>query len=260
MKGFSARLPAPAVEALQNNPHVKSIELDAQAEAFAQTVPTGIQRIQADLIPSNPAVLDVDVAIIDSGIDVDHPDLNVVDGVHYYTINTGPPSRRGAHEDDNYDDDNGHGTHVAGTVAAYDNDLGVVGVAPGARLWAVKVLDSNGGGALSDIIAGVNWVTAHANEIEIANMSLGLQAYSPALRTAIQNSVSAGVVYFAAAGNSGIDVYGQDKLLGTTDDFIPAAYPEVAAISAFADSDGLPGGLGADRVGATWGRMTPGGD
>ncbi len=253
LQGFSAQLPEPALRALKNNPLVKSIELDARVQAFAQTVPTGVSRIQADQqLAGAPVFVDVDVAIIDSGIDDNHPDLDVRGGVHYYTVSVGPPSSRGAREDDNYDDDSGHGTHVAGIVGALDNDIGVVGVAPGARLWAVKVLDSNGGGNLSDIVAGVDWVTANADKIEIANMSLGLQASSPALHAAIQNSVDAGVVYFVAAGNSGIDVYGQDGLYGNSDDFIPAAYPEVAAISAFADSDGTFGGLGSDT---SWGDL-----
>jgi subtilisin family serine protease len=251
IQGFSARLPKSAVRALQNNPRVKSVELDAQVQAFGQTVPTGVDRIEAELkLAGEPVNIDVDVAIIDSGIDVDHLDLNVHAGTHFYTISTGPPRSRGGHQDSNFDDDNGHGTHVAGIVAARDNDFGVVGVAPGARLWGVKVLDANGNGYLSDIIAGVDWVTQNSDQIEVANMSLGLQGVSSSLHTAIQNSVAAGVVYFAAAGNSGIDIYGQDKLSGTTDDFIPAAYPEVSTITAFADSDGQPGGLGPDT---SWG-------
>ena len=104
----------------------------------------------------------MDVAVIDTGIDSKHPDLNVVGGVNFAGGN--PKS---------FNDGNGHGTHVSGTIAALDNAQGVVGVAPGARLWGVRVLNNQGSGFLSDVIAGIDWVTANASTIEVANMSLG---------------------------------------------------------------------------------------
>ena len=260
LKGFSAQLPAAAVEGLSHNPMVKTVEPDFVMTAFGDIpVPTGVYRIGAELNPianidgvDNEADrVDVDVAIIDSGITY-HDDLNVVDGKHFYSITTGPPSRRGVFEDDDFADDHGHGTHVAGTVGALDDGVGVVGVAPGARLWAVKVLDANGVGKVSDIIRGIDWVTATrtgdddpTNDIDVANMSLGGQGKSDAYREAIQGSVAAGIVYVVAAGNEWRDIHGDDKTFETNDDTIPAAYPEVAAISAFADSDGMPGGDGA---------------
>ena len=94
-------------------------------------------------------------------------------------------------------DDDGHGTHVAGIAAAKDNTDGVVGMAPGARLWAVKVLDSNGNGFDSDIIAGIDYITQHANEIDVVNMSFGGDCCDTALHTAIANSVAAGITYTA---------------------------------------------------------------
>jgi len=139
---------------------------------------------------------------------------------------------------------------VAGIAAAIDNDFGVVGVAPGARLWAVKVLNKWGSGSLSGVIAGIDWVTEHASEIEVANLSLGTVGKSDAFRLALQNSTAAGIFYAVAAGNSRKDVYGDDGTFDTGDDFIPAAYPEVAAVSAIADSDGEPGGLGPST---SWG-------
>ncbi|MCH8808716.1 MAG: S8 family serine peptidase [Proteobacteria bacterium] len=142
------------------------------------------------------------------------------------------------------DDDNGHGTHVAGTAAALDNGIGVVGVAPGARLWALKVLDRNGSGYFADVIKAIDFVTGKAGEIEVVNMSLGGQGTLNSLRSAIQKSVAAGVVYVVSAGNRSKDVYGDDGLFGTSDDFIPAAYPEVAAISALGDYEGTAGGSG----------------
>lgn len=255
LNGFSAELPAAAVEGLSHNPIVKSIEPNLEMEAFettsTQVTPTGVDRIDAET--TSVSALDVNVAIIDSGIDRDHPDLNVAGGINFVGPKTGPPQSRVA-DPEAYDDDNGHGTHVAGTVGAYDDGFGVVGVAPGARLWAVKVLASNGSGKLDDIIAGIDWVTGTrdindvnydpVNEIDVVNMSIGGQGFSADYRTAIQNSVAAGIVYVVAAGNEYRDIHGDDHIFGTSDDTIPAAYPEVATISAFADSDGLPGGLG----------------
>jgi subtilisin len=110
----------------------------------------------------------------------------------------------------------------SGTAAALDNGVGVVGVAPGARLWAVRVLDDAGSGSWSSVICGVDWVTAHASTIEVANLSLG----GP--------GETGGVTYTVAAGNSAVDVSTQ----------VPASFPEVITVSAVADFDGRPGGLG----------------
>lgn len=244
VRGFSIHIPpVVSVEELRSFKGVKNVEPDLIMYAFGQTIPTGVDRINADdflNIAEKDVTIDVDVAIIDTGIDSDHPDLNVIGGVNCISTLVGPPKSRSS-----YEDDNGHGTHVAGTVAAMDNAFGVVGVAPGARLWAVKVLNRNGSGSLSDIIKGIDWVTGKADEIEVANMSLGGQGVSDAFRTAIQYSVAKGVVYVVAAGNESMDVYGPDGDFNTYDDIIPAAYPEVAAISAMVDTDGKPGGEGS---------------
>ena len=88
-------------------------------------------------------------------------------------------------------------------------------MAPGARLWAVRVLDNSGNGFLSWILDGIEWVTTHADEIEVANMSLGWQGYSAAARDAIRNSIAEGVVYVVSAGNDAQNVYGPDGVLGT---------------------------------------------
>jgi len=246
LNGFSIRLPAGlAARDILNYPGVLRVEPDLRVYAVGQTLPTGINRIDVDAhgptkIDGIDDRLDVDIAIIDTGIDIDHPDLRVVGGRRFYTTSTGR-----AYQDDRYDDHNGHGSHCAGIAAAIDNSTGVVGVAPGARLWAVKVLDSQGSGYVSDLIAGIDWVTARAGTIEVVNMSLAATGTNSLLRTAIQNSVAAGVVHVAAAGNSSRDIYGRDGVFNTMDDTIPAAYPEVAAISALTDTDGRPGGLGA---------------
>ena len=149
LKGFSARIPDHKLEILKKDPRVKRVDPDrivyamgkppgkgkpgGGETALPQTLPTGINRIDAEENKTNRPV-DVDIAVIDTGIDLDHPDLNVVGNVTFVKSKNG-------------DDDNGHGTHVAGTAAAKDNSIGVVGAAPGARLWAVKVLDRRGSGS-----------------------------------------------------------------------------------------------------------------
>jgi len=235
LKGFAGSIPEGRLVALQRDPRVKLIEPDLVMRITDQTTPTGVDRIEADLNTTGEQV-NVTVAVIDTGIDLDHPDLNVD-----VSLSCGFDSR----DPGDANDEHGHGTHVAGTIGALDNDYGVVGVAPGVKLVAVRVLGADGGGYLSDIIAGIDYVTKNADTIAVANMSLGGTGVSSAYRAAFQNSVNAGVVYTVAAGNSGEDIYGRDGKFGTRDDFIPAAYPEVATISAMADSDGKPGGLGA---------------
>lgn len=241
LKGFSARLSPQAAAALANRPQIAYVEQDLRAQKVAQQLPEGVDRIDADQnstanIDGSDDRVNADIAILDTGPGPsgDHPDLNVFNFINY--------------TDDPDGDGDGHGTHVAGTAAAIDNGSHVVGVAPGARIWAYKVLDDTGGGNFSDIIAAIDNVTANAGEIEVANMSLGAQGTLNSLRTAIQNSVAAGVVYVVAAGNSAADVYGRDGVFGTGDDFIPAAYPEVAAVSAMADFDGSSGGNAGRRV------------
>lgn len=198
-----------------------------------ETIPDGITRIGLDPAALTSAELaaisQVGVAILDTGIDLDHPDLNVVGSVNFAGGK-------------NADDKNGHGSHVSGTVAAVHNNLGVVGVAPGARLYAVKVLGNNGSGSLSDIIAGIDWVTANADKIAVANMSLGGTGKSDAFRDALQNAVNAGVFFAVAAGNESRDVYGPNGSYdgagtGSSDDSIPASYPSVAAVSAINDAN-----------------------
>jgi subtilisin family serine protease len=202
--------------------------------AAAQVVPDGVKRIGGAAIGGSGAnYQNVNVAVIDSGIDGSHPDLNVVGGRNF--TSTKPQ---------NWQDENGHGTHVAGTVAAEDNGIGVVGVAPGASLWAVRVLNRQGFGSVSGIVAGIDWVTATrtdadpANDIAVANMSLGIYGNNAALETAVRRSVEKGVVYTVAAMNESVDA----SL------YSPARYDVVLTVSAMADSDGLAGGLGV----STW--------
>lgn len=245
VRGFAIRVPPGVKRAdILSQPGVVKVESDLEIKLCSQILPTGVDRIDVDT--SNIAKIDgidervnIDIAIIDTGIDADHPDLNVyAAGSRNFT--PGNPSQ--------WDDGDGHGTHVAGIVAALDNDIGVVGITPGAHLWAVKVLKEHGPSWLSNALAGVDWVTANAREVEVANMSLTAEGKSDIFHKAIQNSVAAGVVYVVAAGNDSKDVYGSDVIFNSSDDTIPAAYPEVATISAMVDSDGQAGGAGSPTI------------
>ncbi len=231
LSGFAAALPERAVQALRAHPSVVSVERDEVVHIAEQTVPTGIQRIFADdnsklkINGTEDFRADVDIAVIDTGVDQDHPDLDVVSSTDCLNKSTCT--------DNSGDDGNGHGSHVAGTAAAIDNGIGVVGVAPGARIWSVRVLDNSGSGQLSGVTAGVDWVAAHADEIEVANISLGCENCSDnALSTAITGAVDKGVVIAAAAGNSSKDAK----------TFFPANHPDVITVSALADFNGAPGG------------------
>lgn len=233
LKGFAAVVPPARLAALRADPRVRYVTPDQTHQIHQQgTLPTGIDRIEADrntdATASDP--VDADIAILDTGIDPDHPDLNV-----YRTV-----SFVGGRADDGF----GHGTHVAGTAAAKDDGSGVVGVAPGARLWAIKVCKNSGSCSLSDVIAGIDYVAQNAGEIDVANMSLGgpgsddgdcgLSNNDPE-HEAICAAVARGVVFVVSAGNASHDA-SRDR---------PASYDEVITVSALADFDGKPGGTGS---------------
>ena len=228
LRGYAARMSSRAAAAVARQDNVASVVADRTVAAAAQSLPTGIDRIDAELSSARAGdgtgSAGVDVAVIDTGIDLTHPDLNVVGGTNCSTGRS-------------YNDGNGHGTHVAGTIGAKDDANGVVGVAPGARLWAVRVLNNNGSGSWSSVICGIDWVTARAGTIKVANMSLGgtgsdTGCKDGGLHQAICNSVAAGVTYAVAAGNESDDAKNH----------VPAAYDEVITVSALADFNGKPGG------------------
>lgn len=199
-----------AAQKLQSASGVVRIDEDVIVSALGQTLPWGIDRIDAELVwPSSNNTADlIKVGIVDTGISNKHPDLlaNVKGGVN--TIN----SKKG------WNDDNGHGSHVAGTVAAVNNTAGVVGAAPAADLYAIKVLGANGSGYLSDVIEGIGWGVT--NGVQILNMSLGTASNVQSLAEAVKAAKTAGVTLVVAAGNSGGAVG------------YPAAYQEVIAVSA----------------------------
>jgi subtilisin family serine protease len=198
IKGYSAHFPEGRLDKVRADERVAYVEHDKTAYAQAQTLPWGIDRIDADVSSTDAgngsgAVSNVDAYIIDSGI-YRHTDLNVVGHVNF-------AGGKNA-------DCNGHGTHVAGTVAARDNTSYVVGTAPGAPLTGVKVLGCNGSGSYSGVINGVDWVTANARKPAIANMSLG-GPRSQALDDAVTKSAASGIFYSIAAGNDGVDACSQ---------------------------------------------------
>lgn len=203
-------LPKNAIDAVKNTGGIKFVEPDYTAQAYAQTVPWGIERVKAPLVHSQGYKgSGIKVAVLDTGIRTNHPDLQIAGG--YNAIGGS-----------SYNDDNGHGTHVAGTIAALDNSVGVIGCAPQAQLYAVKVLDGSGNGNYSNIIAGIEW--AINNNMKVINMSLGGSQGSAALELACNSAYNAGVLVVAAAGNSGTAA-GNTECIG-----YPARYASVMAV------------------------------
>lgn len=247
LKGFAAKLTPAQVRKLEADPEVELVAPDRPVRALASvpltagdTVPTGVRRIAAGTATTVRQASSANVAVVDTGIALGHPDLNAADGRN--CMGTGAAT-----------DENGHGTHVAGTIGARNDGSGVTGVAPGTRLYAVKVLNAAGEGSWSTMICGIDWVTSTrsdadpANDVAVANMSVGgpgsrvatCSTTTDPLHRAICASTAAGVTYVVAAGNDGWDF----DYASVPD--LPAAYPEVLTASAIADSDGRGGGLGA---------------
>jgi hypothetical protein len=210
-----------------------------------QIVPVGVKRVgrpalDVGALAAKGEPADVDIAVVDTGVSA-HRDLNLVGGKNC----TGGG---------NWSDENGHGTHVAGTAAARDNGIGVIGVAPGARIWSVKVLDKSGRGYASWLLCGIDWISRQRESgrplIEVANLSLRFRGIErpgddgdcgntigDAVHRAICHAVEEGTVFVVAAGNDGKKAA----------NYRPAAYREVITVSALSDFDGRPGGRGEFR-------------
>ena len=239
IEGFSAKLSASQVEALKQDPNVVSVEQDYYVvQSFPviqgkppgvgngggngggedpQETPYGITRVGAGQTYTGSKT----AWIIDSGIDLDHPDLNV-DAARSISYDT---------KDSNPNDDHGHGTHVAGTVAAIDNTTGVVGVAAGTQVVAVRVVNRRGGGAASWCVSGVDYVAANAQSGDVANMSLGYPA-NTAIDNAVISAAGLGIDFALAAGNDGAHA-------GTGPSPSPARVngPNIYTVSAMNSSD-----------------------
>ena len=260
--GFAARLTPAQLRKLRNDPSVASIEIDApvsiakdtveagvvsRGEFGRQQMPSGIRRIYADRQPlariGDKVDLDMDIAVIDTGI-AEHPDLRIGGGVNC------------SDEAGGYTDRYGHGTHVAGTIAARDNGRGVVGVVPGARVWAIKVLGDDGTGQTSDIVCGLQWMIGQqlapgGPRFIAANMSIaGPQRHpntecgvgtSDAYHQLMCQAMDAGIVFSVAAANDSRVVNKR-----------PAVFDEPITVAALADYDGRPGGNGRQKSVCPW--------
>lgn len=228
LNGFACRLTAAEKRMLLHDPRVRYLEknqlvkLDKKEkptwtaqddEQPAQIIPPGISRI-GKTFAGQRRNKQVDIAIIDTGIEKSHPDLNVYRDVTFVERTTSG------------NDDQGHGSRVAGIAAAINNDIGTVGVAEGARLWAVKVVDATGSGTVADVISGIDYVTEHVDEIEVANLSLGLKKEHKAFAEAINNSVEKGMCFAVAAGNNKEETY----------TWCPANLKSVLTVSSFSAS------------------------
>ena len=201
------------VAAAPSIPAFNSVRARQTAPPQTREIPWGITRVNAPAAWSATRGEGVKVVVIDTGIDYDHPNLkaNIKGGWNAIT------------KKDDFKDDNGHGTHCSGTIAAVDGDSGVVGVAPKADLYGVKVLDENGSGTFDDVIAGMQWAVEH--HMQVASMSLGASQGNESLKAAVDAMVKNGVALIAAAGNSG-------RAVG-----YPAAYPGAIAVAAMDSSD-----------------------
>ena len=231
---LAVELPVNALDGVLRNPNVVGVEFDAEVSISgrngggntqpqpAQTLPWGVDRVDAELASAAGVTgLGGTVCVIDTGVDKDHQDLqaNIAGGRNFVA--------KGATVDQSkWDDDNGHGTHVAGTIAAVDNTIGVVGVAHHASLLAAKVLNRRGSGYLSDVIAGIDYCVSSG--ADVVSMSLGTSSDVQAMHNAVDSAYASGVLLVAAAGND----YG-----GAVS--YPAAYDSVVAVSATANDDSL---------------------
>ena len=251
LRGYAAKLSKEGLERVEADPRVAYVTQDEEGEATlgkpggggttqpSQTLPTGVNRADADrsstLAGDGTGDVDADVAIFDTGVQTNHPDLNVAGGVNCV-------GALSSSNDGTIGDQNGHGTHVAGIVGARDNTIGVVGVAPGARLWSVRVGDGAGISSASMQLCGIDWLTANgpARGIKVVNASTllfgkaddgncGNTAGDP-LHQAICSSTSAGLLWVFAAGNNAGDLAGISG----------AGYDEVLAVTAMGDGNGQP--------------------
>lgn len=211
--------PTPTPTPTDPTPTLTPTPDESDSISILQPIPWGVNRIDADNVWGNTTADNAKVAIIDTGIDLDHADIatNIKGGIN--TIQ----SWRSA------DDDNGHGTHVAGITAALNNTIGVVGVGPLIDLYAVKALDRRGSGYVSDIIEGIQW--SINNDMDVINMSLGTTSNIQSFHDAVIAAKNAGITVVSAAGNSGP---GENTVI------YPAKYPESIAVSSTNSSDGQP--------------------
>lgn len=227
INAISANVPQESIDIIVKSPNIEYIENDEkvfahvpigtcqEVQVLKQTTPWGVNRIGSRLVNAlGNTGKGIKIGVLDTGIDYNHEDLkgNYMGGYNFVGNNS------------NTMDDNGHGTHVSGIIAAEDNDIGVVGVAPQAYLYSAKVLAFDSTGSTSDIVSGLEWSVD--NDMRIINMSLGSEDDSISVGRAINNTYNAGILIVSAAGNSG-NVIGK----GDNIDF-PARYNSVISVGA----------------------------
>jgi subtilisin len=229
LNGFAAPMAEAAVQRIKADPRVLFVEADGPVKLCGEGISDGVTRIGVARfaiarINGMPKPLDVDAAIIDTGINL-HPDLNVYASVSICCLDA--------------NDQAGHGTGVAGVLGATDNHVGIVGVAPGVRIWNIKVQDGLIGASWADVVSGMDYILSEdcscSNRISVANLSLvngGTSAPINTIHYFLQRLVEAGIVVVAAAGNESTDLAGVDGIYGTGDDKLPASDPYVMAVSA----------------------------
>jgi len=209
---FSLLNEEPWIESVEEDVSVNIQVIPESVKSYSlrgQEIPWGVQKLKAPECWQSFSGEEIRVGVIDTGVDANHPDLK--DNVKELT---------GTYKKNLISDDNGHGSHVSGTIAALNNDIGVVGVAPGAKIISVKAFDKNGSGQLSGILEAIDWCIN--SKVDVINMSFGIPNDSNALKRAIQEAYDSDIVLVAAAGNTGK----KDGVL------FPAKYEEVIAVTA----------------------------
>lgn len=208
VNAYSVSIPDDTVlDSIKNDANVDHVEKVSEVSAFTEIIPWGVEAVKAPLVWDVVTGNGVNVCVLDTGIDYNHPDLDGNYGGGYDFVNNDPDPW----------DDNGHGTHCAGTIAAEHNGIGVIGVAYNATLYSCKVLNQNGVGYSDDILAGIDWAVDHG--MNIASMSLGGGSYSPVEEAAYQAAYDAGLLIVCASGNNGSGVIAY-----------PAKYPSNIAV------------------------------
>ena len=208
---IATELTESAIAALKKNKNVAYVEDDIQIKMVAESLPWGVDRIDAEVVwggsedatsvstSAKATGSGIQVAVIDTGIDTGHPDLedNYLDGYDFVNDDTDPT------------DDNGHGTHVSGTIAGVDNTVGVIGVAPEAGIYALKALDSGGSGYLSDVVAAIGWAVegpdgeeGDDDDADVVSMSLSTSYDSETLQSAVDNALAAGTLPIHVRGGA----------------------------------------------------------
>ncbi|AHZ24124.1 serine protease (plasmid) [Haloferax mediterranei ATCC 33500] len=211
-----------ALAELESRSDVRYVESDITVEVLGQSMPWGCVKVKADTtVQSGQTGKGAHVAVLDTGIDCEHPDLKPILGEGYAVVDS-------ERDDEPWNDDHTHGTHCAGTVAAVNNDQGVVGVAPEVTLHAVKALNGDGSGSGSDIAEGIRWAADQG--YDVISMSIGATSSSSVIEDAVQYAYDKGVLLVGAAGNE-----------GPCNDCVhyPGAYDEVIAVSSTNPDDDL---------------------